>query len=127
MTHTSVLTAVAVCLAVAVAFTGATLHQSNKRAQMADDVGNLLDGRRDPFVKHARQWCIQRRAGSVDRARGITDQQVENYCQCIATAVAELITFEEIVNFAKNQKLSESVQQKVGTIEPTCTPLLTRG
>jgi hypothetical protein len=114
-------------LAVAVAVTGATLHQRNERAQMADDVGNLLDGRRDPFVKHARQFCIRQRISLIDRARGITDQQVVNYCQCFATAMAELITFEEIIEWIKNgNKLTETARQKADAIEPTCIPLLTR-
>jgi hypothetical protein len=57
----------------------------------------------------------------MNRQAGITDQQVDTYCQCYADAMAKQMTVEDITYLAKNNRPSVSLQEKADKIAPTCT------
>ncbi len=90
----------------------------------ANNIASLTGGDYDDFVRSTRRSCVDRqRKSQINRASGVTDQQVNAYCQCYATAIAKEVTPEEVAYLYRNNTPSESFRQKAERLAPTCSRL----
>jgi hypothetical protein len=89
----------------------------------ASNIASLTGGDYDAFVRSARQSCVDgQRKSQINRAGGVTDQQINAYCQCFATAMAKEVTADEVAYlYRNNNSPSESFRQKADRVTPTCS------
>ena len=91
----------------------------------ASNIASLTGGDYDAFVRSARQSCVDgQRKSQINRAGGVTDQQINVYCQCFATAMAKEVTADEVAYLYRNNAPSESFRQKADRVTPTVAALL---
>ena len=98
-------------------------HDRNlKITQTATSIASLSGGDYESFLRGTRQSCTDaQRKSQINRASGITEQQIATYCQCYATAMAKEVTADEIAYMARSGHPSETFRQKADRIAPTCT------
>jgi hypothetical protein len=90
----------------------------------ASNIASLTGGDYDAFVRSSRQSCIDnQRKSQINRASGVTDQQIIAYCQCFAAAMAKEVTAEEVAYLYRNNAPSETFRQKADKVAPLCTRL----
>jgi hypothetical protein len=110
----------------ALSATGISYERKEQITQTAANIASLSGGDYERFVRSMRQSCTDvQRKSQINRASGITDQQIATYCQCYATAMAKEVTADEIAYFAGNGQPSETFRQKADRVAPTCTRLAT--
>jgi len=81
----------------------------------------LTDKHRQGFIVGARNGCIKtQRQDPLTRQAGITDAQISSYCECYANALADQLTPDEVVYYAKFGKPSATTQRKIEDLLPTC-------
>jgi uncharacterized membrane protein YhaH (DUF805 family) len=82
----------------------------------------LTGKHRQDFVVGARRGCIgTQQQDPLNRQAGVTDAQISAYCDCYANALANNLTPDEIVHYAKFGKPSAATQRKIEELLPTCT------
>ncbi len=90
----------------------------------ASNIASLTGGDYDAFVRSTRQSCVEnQRKSQINRASGVTDQQITAYCQCFATAMAKEVTADEVAYLYRNNAPSETFRQKADKAAPLCTHL----
>jgi hypothetical protein len=81
----------------------------------------LTDKHRKGFIVGARNGCIEaQRQDTLNRQAGITEAQISSYCDCYANALADQLTPDEIVYYAKHEKPSATTQKKIEDLLPAC-------
>jgi hypothetical protein len=82
----------------------------------------LTGKHRQDFIVGARRGCTEtQRQDLLNRQVGVTDAQISAYCDCYANALANHLTPDEIVYYAKSGKPSAATQRKIEDLLPTCT------
>jgi hypothetical protein len=82
----------------------------------------LTGKHRQDFIVAARHGCTKtQRQDPLNRQVGVTDAQISAYCDCYANALANHLTPDEIVYYAKFGKPSATTQRKIEDLLPTCT------
>jgi hypothetical protein len=110
----------------ALSATGTFYDRNEEINRSASNIASLSGADYDTFVRSTQQSCgVAQRQSQINRAAGITDQQIAAYCQCYATAMAKEVTADEIGYMARNGKPSESFRQKADRLLPTCTHVAT--
>jgi hypothetical protein len=114
-----------VCLGLWAAVAMIRNRDDHRRAET--DLAALWRGDRDAFVKSQRQVCTEHPISLIFRGTGFTDQQIGNYCQCVATMMADATTVEEFAYRIQNGAPSKAFRQKVEAMKSTCERFLTEG
>jgi hypothetical protein len=104
-----------------------TFYDRNEELnRSASNIASLSGADYYTFVRTTQQSCgVAQRKNQINRAAGITDEQIAAYCQCYATAMAKEVTADEIGYMARNGKPSESLREKADRLSPTCTHVAT--
>jgi flagellar basal body-associated protein FliL len=83
---------------------------------------DLNEKGRNEVWKGAKEGCVStQRQSNLNRAVGITNQQIETYCTCFADALVKTVTVDEIRYVATNGKQPDSLQDKVLQAGPKCS------
>jgi hypothetical protein len=101
---------------------GTLWDQKNELSRSTANITSLSGSVRDTFVRSVNTGCIQnQKRRQASGLTGVTDAQIDAYCQCFADAMAQEVTAEEIMDLAKNGKPPDSFEAKADKIAPACS------
>ena len=60
------------------------------------------------------------RRDPVNRQHGVTEAQMSAFCDCFANGLANRMSADEIVHYAKHNQPSDVTKQKMQELNPTC-------
>lgn len=57
---------------------------------------------------------------ALNQANGITALQINTYCQCYCTQMADRLTAKDFYNFAKTNVLTDFIKTQIAEASPIC-------
>jgi hypothetical protein len=76
---------------------------------------------RDVFFQSTKRGCVDdQRKNELNRRFGVSDQQIETYCDCIADNITKQVLTDEIKIIAQTGKQPESLKEKIAQSATMC-------
>jgi hypothetical protein len=81
----------------------------------------LVEKQRDDIREVIREACIDvEQKRSINRQAGVTDKQIDTYCNCVARETTNQLTRDEIIYIAQKKQRPDSANEKVTSASLKC-------